>query len=56
MKIYWWLAGFIGIQVVAQAQDHTPRSAQEMHHLHQDSKAYIAMLEDPKRDAYQKPH
>ncbi len=28
---------------------------QEMHHLHQDSQAYIAMLEDPKRDAYQKP-
>ena len=24
--------------------------------LHQDSKAYIAMLDDPKRDAYQKPH
>jgi predicted methyltransferase len=28
----------------------------EMHRLHQDSKAYIAMLDDPKRDAYQKPH
>jgi len=27
-----------------------------MHRLHQDSKAYIAMLEDPKRDEYQKPH
>lgn len=27
-----------------------------MHELHRDSKAYIAMLEDPKRDAYQKPH
>jgi len=33
-----------------------PATAQEMHRLHQDSKAYIAMLEDPERDAYQKPH
>ncbi|HTY62824.1 MAG TPA: methyltransferase domain-containing protein [Acidobacteriota bacterium] len=28
---------------------------EEMHQLHQDSKAYIAYLEDPQRDAYQKP-
>ena len=27
----------------------------EMHGLHQDPAAYIAMLEDPERDAYQKP-
>jgi len=27
-----------------------------MHRLHQDSKAYIAFREDPKRDEYQKPH
>ena len=27
-----------------------------MHQLHGDSKAYIGMLEDPKRDVYQKPH
>ncbi len=40
----------------AAAQDQRPRSDQEMHALHRDSKAYIAMLEDPKRDAYQKPH
>jgi arsenite methyltransferase len=26
-----------------------------MHRLHRDSKSYIAMLEDPKREAYQKP-
>jgi ubiquinone/menaquinone biosynthesis C-methylase UbiE len=31
-------------------------SMEEMHRLHQDSKAYIAFLEDPQRDAYQKPH
>ena len=41
---------------VVLAQDVKPRSPEEMHRLHQDSKAYIAMLEDPARDAYQKPH
>lgn len=39
----------------ASAQDQTPRSHEEMHGLHRDPKAYIAMLEDPKRDEYQKP-
>jgi cyclopropane fatty-acyl-phospholipid synthase-like methyltransferase len=38
------------------AQDTKPLSMEEMHRLHQDSNAYIAMLEDPARDAYQKPH
>jgi arsenite methyltransferase len=33
-----------------------PMTAEEMHKLHQDSKAYIALLDDPARDAYQKPH
>jgi arsenite methyltransferase len=33
-----------------------PLTMEEMHKLHQDSKAYIASLEDPQRDAYQKPH
>ncbi len=33
-----------------------PLTAEEMHKLHQDSAAYIASLEDPARDAYQKPH
>ena len=40
----------------AFAQDTRPLSMEEMHRLHQDPKAYIAMLEDPARDAYQKPH
>ncbi len=31
-------------------------SMEEMHRLHQDSKAYISFLDDPQRDAYQKPH
>src|SRR5262245_4945149 len=39
-----------------RAQDNKPRGEHEMHALHRDTKAYIAMLEDPKRDAYQKPH
>lgn len=37
-------------------QDHLQRDHEEMHRLHRDPEAYIAMLEDPERDAYQKPH
>lgn len=36
--------------------DQAPQDRQEMHRLHRDPKAYIAALEDPRRDAYQKPH
>jgi predicted methyltransferase len=32
------------------------RDAHEMHHMHGDPAAYIEALEDPARDAYQKPH
>lgn len=39
----------------ARAQDVRPRSHEDVHALHRDPKAYIAMLEDPARDAYQKP-
>jgi ubiquinone/menaquinone biosynthesis C-methylase UbiE len=39
--------------VVSAAQ--TARDQHEAHRLHRDPKAYIAALEDPKRDAYQKP-
>jgi predicted methyltransferase len=45
----WWLA--VGY-VTAQA----PAGQQGAHRLHEDPKAYIAALDDPKRDAYQKPH
>lgn len=51
-----WLLALITLAAPAAAQDPKPRSDQGMHGLHQDSKAYIAMLEDPKRDAYQRPH
>ena len=38
------------------AQDAARRDHQQMHRLHNDPKAYMKALEDPKRDAYQKPH
>jgi arsenite methyltransferase len=44
------------ISLPLAAQDATKRDAHDMHALHRDAKAYIAALEDPKRDAYQKPH
>lgn len=37
----------------ASIQDQTSHEA--MHRLHRDPKAYIALLEDPERDAHQKP-
>ena len=40
----------------ALAVPQTAQTPHEMHRLHTDSKAYIAALEDPARDAYQKPH
>jgi ubiquinone/menaquinone biosynthesis C-methylase UbiE len=46
----------VAVAARAWAQDARPHTEAEMHRMHQDSKAYIAMLEDPQRDAYQKPH
>ena len=43
-----------GIDVVAQ--DQIKRDSQTLHALHDDPKAYIAFLDDPARDEYQKPH
>lgn len=37
------------------AQDAEKRDTHEMHRLHNDPRAYIGVLEDPKRDDYQKP-
>ena len=57
MRIRIGLAGLIFLPAILWAQDKSkPLTMEEMHRLHQDSKAYIASLEDPKRDAYQKPH
>ena len=38
------------------AQDAVKRDTHERHTKHLDPKSYIALLEDPKREAYQKPH
>ena len=38
------------------AQDATRRAVQQMHRLHSNPESYIGVLEDPSRDAYQKPH
>jgi arsenite methyltransferase len=40
----------------AHAQEAVKRDQHQMHGLHRDPKAYIGALEDPQRDAYQKPH
>jgi ubiquinone/menaquinone biosynthesis C-methylase UbiE len=55
MRLILTLVGFAVGQVLVTAQTSALSSTQEMNRLHQDSKAYIAHLEDPIRDAYQKP-
>lgn len=56
MKISLALLLCLSLPSWVPAQDTTPRDLHQMHRLHQDSKAYIAMLDDPARNAYQKPH
>ncbi len=58
MKLFVLLIAFVWVQapLLVAGQTSAPHSVEEMHRLHRDAKAYIAMLEDPKRDAYQKPH
>jgi ubiquinone/menaquinone biosynthesis C-methylase UbiE len=46
-------AMMVAVSTTALAQ--APKDQHEMHGLHKDSAAYIKALEDPKRDAYQKP-
>jgi ubiquinone/menaquinone biosynthesis C-methylase UbiE len=41
--------------LVAAASAQTAQTPHDAHRLHGDPAAYIAALEDPKRDAYQKP-
>src|SRR5262245_44410264 len=53
-RIHWYF--LILTLGLAAAQDAVKRDRHEMHRIHGDSKAYIAMLEDPKRDEYQKPN
>lgn len=56
MKCSLALLGLVLLLPAVLAQDSKPRDMHEMHRLHQDPKAYMAMLDDPARDAYQKPH
>jgi arsenite methyltransferase len=56
MKLLLGLLALLAVPLSAPAQDAVKRDHHEMHQLHRDSNAYIGMLEDPKRDAYQKPH
>jgi SAM-dependent methyltransferase len=51
------VAGFLAVASCSVPPAFTQAAAtqQEMHHRHDDPAAYIASLEDPKRDAYQKP-
>jgi len=55
MKVLPSLFGLL-IAFSAHAQDAVKRDEHQMHRLHRDPKSYIGALEDPKRDAYQKPH
>jgi arsenite methyltransferase len=49
------LLTLILLPLAAGAQDAVKRDQHQMRGLHNDPKAYIGSLEDPKRDAYQKP-
>src|SRR5919198_6592764 len=53
-----WIPLFLTLLILpasVTAQDAVKRNEHEMHRLHSDPKSYIGSLEDPKRDAYQKP-
>jgi ubiquinone/menaquinone biosynthesis C-methylase UbiE len=56
MKLVWFVLTVLVLPLSVHAQDTAKRDPHQMHELHNDPKAYIGMLEDPKRDAYQKPH
>jgi ubiquinone/menaquinone biosynthesis C-methylase UbiE len=45
----------IVFQAGGSAAGQAPKDEHDMHRLHGDPAAYMAALEDPKRDAYQKP-
>ena len=52
------LVGFLALLLAGgvHAQDAVKRDPPQMHRLHDDPKAYMKALDDPKRDEYQKPH
>ena len=48
-------ASLVAVALVAHAGAQTAPTHEQMHRLHGDPKAYMAALEDPARDAWQKP-
>ena len=56
MKVVAFFFSLLVIPATISAQDAVKPDQQQMHRLHSDPKSYIGALEDPKRDAYQKPH
>jgi arsenite methyltransferase len=56
MKLLSSFVSLLLLSVSVHAQDGAKREPHQMHELHNDPKSYIGALEDPKRDAYQKPH
>ena len=55
MKLILLCLTLVILPLSVAAQHVVPRDEHEMHRLHNDPKAYIGALEDPKRDEYQKP-
>jgi len=56
MKLVWFVLTVLVLPLSVVAQDAVKRDQHQMHQLHRDPMPYIGALEDPKRDAYQKPH
>jgi len=56
MKLSLLVILLMALPSAVYAQDAVKRDDHQMHRLHGDPKAYIGALEDPQRDAYQKPH
>jgi predicted methyltransferase len=44
------------VPATVSAQGAVKRDEHQMQRLHREPNSYIGALEDPKRDAYQKPH
>jgi ubiquinone/menaquinone biosynthesis C-methylase UbiE len=51
-----WTCLAFSLMTIAHAAAQAPADQHAVHQLHGDPAAYIAALEDPRRDAYQKPH
>ena len=54
-RIFWNYWSLFVFGAALQAQDSPSTQHQEIHAPHPDAKTYIAMLDDPQRESYQKP-